>query len=132
MNNLNIFLSVFRSDNSLVWEKIDEPAVDFEEFVDLFSKSAVKEKKKPISDTISKSKAKQVHCSPQLCVFLSLVFMYSMHTAYHCADVFMTINVCLYILWVTRYGTLQGFSPLHSIDARFLSISSLLSLSELL
>ncbi|KAM9364975.1 LOW QUALITY PROTEIN: formin-2 [Pholidichthys leucotaenia] len=45
---------------SLVWEKIEEPTVDFEEFVELFSKSAVKEKKKPISDTISKSKAKQV------------------------------------------------------------------------
>ncbi|XP_070833998.1 formin-2 isoform X2 [Chaetodon trifascialis] len=45
---------------SLVWEKIEEPAVNFEEFVELFSKSAVKEKKKPISDTISKSKAKQV------------------------------------------------------------------------
>ncbi|XP_039995260.1 formin-2 isoform X2 [Xiphias gladius] len=44
----------------LVWEKIEEPTVDFEEFVELFSKSAVKEKKKPISDTISKSKAKQV------------------------------------------------------------------------
>ncbi|XP_029963261.1 formin-2 [Salarias fasciatus] len=46
--------------DSLVWEKIAEPTVDFEEFVELFSKSAVKEKKKPISDTISKSKAKQV------------------------------------------------------------------------
>nr|XP_020453801.1 formin-2-like isoform X1 [Monopterus albus] len=45
---------------SLVWEKIEEPIVNFEEFVELFSKSAVKEKKKPISDTISKSKAKQV------------------------------------------------------------------------
>ncbi|XP_035760685.1 formin-2 [Neolamprologus brichardi] len=45
---------------SLVWEKIEEPTVDFEEFVELFSKSTVKEKKKPISDTISKSKAKQV------------------------------------------------------------------------
>ncbi|AWP13738.1 putative formin-2-like [Scophthalmus maximus] len=45
---------------SLVWEIIEEPSVDFEEFVELFSKSAVKEKKKPISDTISKSKAKQV------------------------------------------------------------------------
>lgn len=43
-----------------MWEKIEEPTIDFEEFVDLFSKSAVKEKKKPISDTISKSKAKQV------------------------------------------------------------------------
>ncbi|XP_034538146.1 formin-2 [Notolabrus celidotus] len=46
--------------NSLVWEKVQEPSVNFEEFVELFSKSAVKEKKKPISDTISKSKAKQV------------------------------------------------------------------------
>ncbi|XP_072546164.1 formin-2 [Salminus brasiliensis] len=44
----------------LVWEKVEEPRVDFEEFVELFAKSAVKEKKKPISDTITKSKAKQV------------------------------------------------------------------------
>lgn len=43
-----------------MWEQIEEPTVNFEEFVELFSKSAVKEKKKPISDTISKSKAKQV------------------------------------------------------------------------
>ncbi|KAF6736298.1 Formin-2 [Oryzias melastigma] len=45
----------------LVWEEIEEPSVDFGEFVDLFSKTAVKEKKKPISDTITKSKAKQWH-----------------------------------------------------------------------
>ncbi|XP_045567593.1 LOW QUALITY PROTEIN: formin-2 [Salmo salar] len=45
---------------SLVWDKIQEPDVDFEEFVELFSKTAVKEKKKPLSDTITKSKAKQV------------------------------------------------------------------------
>lgn len=45
---------------ALVWEKLEEPSVDFNEFVELFSKTAVKEKKKPISDTISKSKAKQV------------------------------------------------------------------------
>ncbi|KAG7328651.1 hypothetical protein KOW79_008595 [Hemibagrus wyckioides] len=44
----------------LVWEKVEEPHVDFEEFVELFARSAVKEKKKPISDTISKSKTKQV------------------------------------------------------------------------
>ncbi|XP_053093449.1 formin-2 [Pangasianodon hypophthalmus] len=44
----------------LVWEKVEEPHVDFEDFVELFAKSAVKEKKKPISDTISKSKTKQV------------------------------------------------------------------------
>lgn len=43
-----------------MWEKVVEPRVDFEEFVELFSKRAMKEKKKPISDTISKSKAKQV------------------------------------------------------------------------
>ncbi|XP_023120801.2 formin-2-like isoform X3 [Amphiprion ocellaris] len=46
--------------SSLVWETIEEPDVDFEEFVELFSKSAVKEKKQPLSDTITKSKAKQV------------------------------------------------------------------------
>ncbi|KAJ8360233.1 hypothetical protein SKAU_G00167580 [Synaphobranchus kaupii] len=44
----------------LVWESIEEPSVDFEEFVELFSKSTVKEKKKPLSDTITKSKAQQV------------------------------------------------------------------------
>uniref|UniRef100_A0AAY5F071 FH2 domain-containing protein n=1 Tax=Electrophorus electricus TaxID=8005 RepID=A0AAY5F071_ELEEL len=44
----------------LFWEKIEEPTVDFEEFVELFSKTAVKEKKKPLSDTITKSKTKQV------------------------------------------------------------------------
>ncbi|XP_077594455.1 formin-2 isoform X2 [Stigmatopora nigra] len=43
-----------------VWETIEEPDVNFEEFVELFSKTAVKEKKKPLSDTITKSKAKQV------------------------------------------------------------------------
>ncbi|XP_060943738.1 formin-2 [Limanda limanda] len=55
-----IQLEAKKQASSLVWEKIEEPTVDFEEFVELFSKSAVKEKKKPISDTISKSKAKQV------------------------------------------------------------------------
>ncbi|XP_067466533.1 formin-2 isoform X1 [Thunnus thynnus] len=55
-----IQLHAKKQSDSLVWEKIDEPSVNFEEFVELFSKSAVKEKKKPISDTISKSKAKQV------------------------------------------------------------------------
>ncbi|KAK5614805.1 hypothetical protein CRENBAI_012806 [Crenichthys baileyi] len=56
-----IQLHAKKNPGSLVWEKIEEPTIDFEEFVDLFSKSAVKEKKKPISDTISKSKAKQSH-----------------------------------------------------------------------
>ncbi|KAK6489940.1 formin-2-like isoform X1 [Huso huso] len=48
------------SSGALVWEKIEEPPVDFNEFLDLFSKSAVKEKKQPLSDTYSKTKAKQV------------------------------------------------------------------------
>ncbi|XP_072247659.1 uncharacterized protein fmn2a [Leuresthes tenuis] len=55
-----IQLNAKKNTHPLVWENIEEPSVDFEEFVELFSKSAVKEKKKPISDTISKSKAKQV------------------------------------------------------------------------
>nr|XP_001333061.4 formin-2-like isoform X1 [Danio rerio] len=46
--------------SALVWENVQEPSVDFDEFVEMFAKSAVKEKKKPISDTITKSKAKQV------------------------------------------------------------------------
>ena len=46
--------------SSLVWDKVEEPDVDFQEFLELFSKTAVKEKKKPLSDTITKSKAKQV------------------------------------------------------------------------
>ncbi|XP_041866873.1 formin-2 [Melanotaenia boesemani] len=55
-----IQLHAKKNTGPVVWEKIEEPTVDFEEFVELFSKSAVKEKKKPISDTITKSKAKQV------------------------------------------------------------------------
>ncbi|MGH0146594.1 UNVERIFIED_CONTAM: hypothetical protein FKN15_058988 [Acipenser sinensis] len=47
------------SSGALVWEKIEEPSVDFNEFLDLFSKTAVKEKKQPLSDTYSKTKAKQ-------------------------------------------------------------------------
>nr|XP_020467419.1 formin-2-like [Monopterus albus] len=46
--------------SSLVWDTVEEPDVDFDEFVELFSKTAVKEKKQPLSDTITKSKAKQV------------------------------------------------------------------------
>ncbi|KAM6956584.1 uncharacterized protein fmn2a [Aplochiton taeniatus] len=52
--------STKESAGSLVWGNIVEPSVDFNDFMELFSKGAVKEKKKPISDTISKSKAKQV------------------------------------------------------------------------
>lgn len=55
-----IQLHAKKQNDMLVWEKVEEPTVDFDEFVELFSKSTVKEKKKPISDTISKSKAKQV------------------------------------------------------------------------
>lgn len=53
-------MSLREVSSSLVWENIEEPDVDFEEFVELFSKTAVKEKKQPLSDTITKSKAKQV------------------------------------------------------------------------
>uniref|UniRef100_A0ACB8GBZ5 Formin-2 n=1 Tax=Sphaerodactylus townsendi TaxID=933632 RepID=A0ACB8GBZ5_9SAUR len=49
------------SSASLVWEKIEEPSIDYHEFEELFSKTAVKERKKPISDTITKTKNKQVH-----------------------------------------------------------------------
>ncbi|KAJ6664661.1 hypothetical protein lerEdw1_006234 [Lerista edwardsae] len=48
------------SSASLVWEKIEEPSIDYHEFEELFSKTAVKERKKPISDTITKTKNKQV------------------------------------------------------------------------
>lgn len=58
--------------SSLVWETIEEPSVDFEEFVELFSKTAVKEKKKPLSDTISRSKTKQVSGDPVLCLRLGV------------------------------------------------------------
>ncbi|CAB1344035.1 unnamed protein product, partial [Coregonus sp. 'balchen'] len=56
----NSFPHPREASGSLVWDKIEEPDVNFEEFVELFSKTAVKEKKKPLSDTITKSKAKQV------------------------------------------------------------------------
>ena len=55
-----MFFSARDKSGPLVWESIEEPSVDFGEFVDLFSKSAVKEKKKPLSDTITKSKVQQV------------------------------------------------------------------------
>uniref|UniRef100_A0A8C2DNU2 Formin 2 n=1 Tax=Cyprinus carpio TaxID=7962 RepID=A0A8C2DNU2_CYPCA len=55
-----IQLHTKKDSHSVVWEKIEEPSVDFDEFVELFSKTAVKEKKKPLSDTISRSKTKQV------------------------------------------------------------------------
>lgn len=55
-----IFLAHRDAKSALVWDNVEEPLVDFDEFVELFAKSAVKEKKKPISDTITKSKAKQV------------------------------------------------------------------------
>uniref|UniRef100_A0A8C5P6N0 Formin 2 n=1 Tax=Leptobrachium leishanense TaxID=445787 RepID=A0A8C5P6N0_9ANUR len=48
------------SSGPLVWEAVGEPKVDFHELESLFSKTAVKERKKPISDTITKTKTKQV------------------------------------------------------------------------
>lgn len=65
-----------------MWKKVVEPTVDFEDFVELFAKSAIKEKKKPISDTISKSKAKQVQVLFWLCV-CSFLFVYSRHTVHY-------------------------------------------------
>ena len=55
-----VLLNFRDSSASLIWEKIEEPAIDCHEFEELFSKTAVKERKKPISDTITKTKAKQV------------------------------------------------------------------------
>ncbi|XP_053568238.1 formin-2-like [Bombina bombina] len=53
-------LDIRDSNVPLVWESIKEPEIDFHELENLFSKTAVKERKKPISDTITKTKAKQV------------------------------------------------------------------------
>ena len=36
--------------------KIEEPSIDYHEFEEFFSKSTVKERKKPISDSITKAK----------------------------------------------------------------------------
>lgn len=44
------------SSPSLIWEKIEEPSIDRHEFEELFSKTAIKERKKPISDTVSKTR----------------------------------------------------------------------------
>ncbi|XP_068087881.1 formin-2 isoform X2 [Hyperolius riggenbachi] len=44
----------------LIWEDVNEPQVDVHELECLFSKTAIKERKKPISDTITKTKSKQV------------------------------------------------------------------------
>ena len=74
--------------------------MDFEEFVELFSKGAVKEKKKPISDTISKSKAKQVQYDCVFCVIC--LYIYYIHT-YSILDlcclvyVYKSVLMCLHI-----------------------------------
>lgn len=57
---IGLLLHFRDSSASLVWEKIEEPSIDYHEFEELFSKTAVKERKKPISDTITKTKNKQV------------------------------------------------------------------------
>lgn len=103
-----------------MWEKVEEPTVDFEEFVELFSKSAVKEKKKPISDTISKSKAKQVKtCLVKFSIFYVLVYV----SFSFCLSVYRLIRECL----VTKYVPLWGFSQphTHSSDSPLLSVSLL-------
>lgn len=63
--SVGVLLNFRDSSASLIWEKIEEPSIDCHEFEELFSKTAVKERKKPISDTITKTKAKQV----STCVF---------------------------------------------------------------
>lgn len=62
---IGLLLNFRDSSASLIWEKIEEPSIDCHEFEELFSKTAMKERKKPISDTITKTKAKQV----SICVF---------------------------------------------------------------
>lgn len=95
-----------------MWEKIEEPTVDFEEFVELFSKSAVKEKKKPISDTISKSKAKQAcFVAVFLCVGLCVCLYIDA-----CADLFV---YTLYVRYPLGSQTMALWGP------SYLSISSL-------
>lgn len=63
--SFDVLLNFRDSSALLIWEKIEEPSIDCHEFEELFSKTAVKERKKPISDTITKTKAKQV----STCVF---------------------------------------------------------------
>lgn len=70
-----------------------EPTVDFEEFVELFSKSAVKEKKKPISDTISKSKAKQVKV---VCVYVCVRMCVCVYIPVPAASM-LTLNLCCFV-----------------------------------
>lgn len=70
--------------SSLVWETVEEPDVDFEEFVELFSKTAVKVKKQPLSDTITKSKAKQVSGSGLIKNIQHDVFVREVHTPGSC------------------------------------------------
>lgn len=60
LSYIGLLLNFRDSSASLVWEKIEEPSIDYHEFEELFSKTAVKERKKPISDTITKTKNKQV------------------------------------------------------------------------
>ncbi|XP_031822813.1 formin-2 isoform X4 [Sarcophilus harrisii] len=59
-SEISLIVSPRDSSISLIWEKIEEPSIDCHEFEELFSKTAVKERKKPISDTITKTKTKQV------------------------------------------------------------------------
>ncbi|XP_048457444.1 formin-2-like [Rhincodon typus] len=43
-----------------IWAALEEPSINIQELENYFSKSAVKERKKPILDTYSKTKTKQV------------------------------------------------------------------------
>lgn len=124
---LIIPLTIFRQATSLVWEIIEEPSVDFEEFVELFSKSAVKEKKKPISDTISKSKAKQVQCV--FCLTVVYLCVCPVHIQY---ITWGLLYACV-SSWVTQFRTFPiiTLTPLTSGSFPFLlAVTLWLGLSD--
>lgn len=88
--------------------------MDFEEFVELFSKSAVKEKKKPISDTISKSKAKQVEYLLWLCVRVCVPFCLSLYTVYIQYMIFVLICLCMKMYVCVCFHIPLGHQIWHS------------------
>lgn len=78
--SVGVLLNFRDSGASLIWEKIEEPSIDCHEFEELFSKTAVKERKKPISDTITKTKAKQVST---LACFLNVASVPGLRVTFH-------------------------------------------------
>lgn len=70
--------------NPLVWESVSEPKVDVHELESLFSKTAIKEKKKPISDTITKTKTKQVSCNVIYFYSANILILFTFVKAENC------------------------------------------------